>query len=62
MESRVRAQNDDHDRALIREASVSVVIEPDWNTHDTFSQEDFQTWLDAFRKRYAESLEYLRSH
>lgn len=41
----------------------SVVVEPDRNTHEAaLSQEDFDKWLNAFRKRYADTLEYLRSH
>ena len=57
MDIKVRAQNNNNDKALLREAKVSVVIDP-----DAWSEEDFQTWLDAFRNRYAEALEYLRSH
>ena len=41
----------------------SAVAESDRNTHEVaISQEDFDAWFDAFRSRYAETLEYLQSH
>ena len=47
----------------VREDKNSLVVEPDRSTHEvTLSQEDFHTWFDAFRSRYAETLEYLQSH
>ena len=65
MDARVRAHIDHIARtsASIRENKDSVLVQPDQNAHDaTLSQEDFETWIGAFRKCYAESLEYLQSH
>ena len=64
MDTRVRAHIDQFARtsASIGEDKDSVVVKPDRNTHEvTLSQEDFETWFDAFRSRYAETLEYLQS-
>jgi hypothetical protein len=42
---------------------VRLVVEPDGTTGEfRVSQEEFDRWLDGFRSRYAQTLEYLQSH
>ncbi|MHB8190413.1 MAG: hypothetical protein ACYDHP_08365 [Ferrimicrobium sp.] len=42
---------------------MNVVVESDVSTHELpLRQDDFAAWLDDFRNRYAEMLEYLQSH
>ena len=45
-----------------QDARVSIVTVSERNEHDSISREEFQTWLDGFRARYADALECLRSH
>ena len=53
MDTRVHAHIDKIERtsASISEDKNSVVVEPGRSTHEvTLSEEDFETWFDAFRK------------
>ena len=44
------------------EARAKAVTEDEQNDRGSVTQEEFQTWLNSFRDRYAGALEYLRDH
>ncbi len=44
------------------DAVAGVVSEPGRDTTECVSQKDFDAWLEGFRVRYADALEYLRNH
>lgn len=65
MDTSVHAYIDQVERKSLSDSEDknSVVEESDRKTHEVaLSQEDFDAWLDAFRSRYAETLDYLQSH
>jgi len=62
-----RAQSDERRVPLvsapIQTGDISVILESDTSTREvTLRHEEFETWLDYFRNRYAGMLEYLQSH